>query len=376
MKAHSYIIDDISIQANDVIVLNLIDKRGGPVFSFKPGQYAMLMIRDEKGKLTSEHAFSIASSPTEQRYLQFGIKILGNFTQRLSKMTKGAEVYVYGPYGDFTFDQGRHNDAVYIAGGVGITPFMSVFRYAFDKNLPNKLTLLYSAKTLKGALYFDEIRLLEEKNRSFRSFFAVTDEDVTADMPRAKKCFIDAKMISESLNNNINGKDFFVCGPPGFMNAMIDCLKGMGVPQNRIRTEKFAMNPSFNDSLTTLGFKAVFGSSVAIFLLCMVFVYATEQDKAAIKRVNSDLEYQRQTFLEWINSLDKEVTSTAPPTEEQPVTTKIVPKTQTPTTTVQPIPTPIPAPTVVEPTPTPTVIEPTPAPQPAPIRIIPRTTVS
>lgn len=361
MKAHSYIIDDISIQANDVIVLNLIDKRGGPVFSFKPGQYAILMIRDERGKLTSEHAFSIASSPTEQRYLQFGIKILGNFTQRLSKMTKGAEVYIYGPYGDFTFDQSRYNNAVYIAGGVGITPFMSIFRYAFDKNLPNKLTLLYSARTLKGALYFDEIRILEEKNRNFRSFFAVTDEDIATDTPRAKKCFIDSKMISESLNGNINGKDFFVCGPPGFMNAMIDCLQGMGVPQNRIRTEKFSMIPSFKDSLKTLGFKAVFGSSVAIFLLCIAFVYATEQDKAAIKRVNSDLEYQRQTFLEWIDSLEKEAIDAAPKTEadQQPTTAQPTRTTFTP------------APTAVESTPTPT-----PAPQPAPIYIIPRTTVS
>lgn len=360
MKAHSYIIDDISIQANDVIALSLIDKKGGPVFSFKPGQYAMLVIRDEKGKLTSEHAFSIASSPTEQRYLQFGIKILGDFTQRLYKMVRGSEVYIYGPYGDFTFDQRRHNDAVYIAGGVGITPFMSVFRYAFDKNLPNKLTLLYSTRTIKGTLFYDEIRSLEEKNRNFRSFFAVTDEDISADIPRAKKCFIDAKMILESLDNSVDGKDFFVCGPPAFMKAMTNCLKGLGVPQNRIRTEKFVMNPSFGDSLKALGFKAMLGSSVAIFLLCLAFVYATEQDKAAIKRANKDLEYQRQTFIEWVNNLEKGTTGISSTTnKQQPMPAQTTPtqtqsKIQTPTQTVQPTPTP----------------------KPTPIYIIPRTTVS
>lgn len=372
MKAHSYIIYDISIKANDVIVLNLIDKKGGLVFDFKPGQYAMLVIRDEKGGLTSEHAFSIASAPTERRYLQFGIKVMGNFTQRLSKMTKGSEVYIYGPYGDFTFDSTRHKDVVYIAGGVGITPFMSVFRYAFDKNLPNKLTLLYSARTIKGALYYDEIRNLEEKNRNFRAFFAVTDEDIAADILRAKKCFIDAKMILESSDNNIGGKDFFVCGPPAFMNAMITCLKGLGVPQEKIRTEKFAMNPSFKDSLRALGFKLVFSGSIVVFLLFLSLVYANEQDKIATKRVNKDLEHQRQTFKEWINSLEKGATNVTQPTEQQPATTQAKPSItnyKLPITeSITPTPTPI-----VKPAP---IIQQTPTSQPTPIYIPPRTTIS
>lgn len=359
MKAEKYKIENISIVPGDVILADVAKSDGGPVFDFQPGQYAMMMIFDRDGKLMEEHPFSIASSPSQKRSLQFGIKIIGKFTRRMAELKKGDNVYILGPFGNFIFDYGKHKDAVFIAGGVGITPFMSSFRYAFDNNLQNKLTLLYSARTIESALYFKEIKQLEEQNKNLKAYFAVTDEDVPADILRAKKCFIDLRMIQEAVDGNISGKEFFVCGPPAFMGAMINCLKGMGVGGDRIFMEKFSMVPSLGQSLGDKWFKYVFRGASAVFLAVLVMIFLNEKEKLAVKE---ELDRQKEVFLEeTVRLLEQQLEEAVRLLEQQSVT--MPPKKepvrqlqpQQPTTPKQPVEQPKPAPTKI---------------------IIPRTTIS
>lgn len=319
MRAEKYKIENISIVSGDVILADIAKSDGGPVFDFQPGQYAMLMIFDRDGKLMEEHPFSIASSPSQKRALQFGIKIIGKFTRRLAELKRGDNVYILGPFGNFIFDPEKHKDAVFIAGGVGITPFMSSFRYAFDNNLQNKLTLLYSARTIESALYFKEIKQLEDQNKNFKAYFAVTDEDVPADILRAKKCFIDLKMIQEAVDGSVSGKEFFICGPPGFMGAMINCLKGMGVGEDRIFTEKFSMVPSLGQSLGDKWFKYVFRGASAVFLAVLVMIFLNEKEKLAVKE---ELDRQKEVFLEeTVRLLEQQLEEAVRLLEQQSITT-------------------------------------------------------
>ncbi len=96
---------------------------------------------------------------------------------------------------------------------------------------------------------------------------------------KLKKCFIDLKMIQEAVDGNVSGKEFFVCGPPAFMGAMINCLRGMGVGGDRIFTEKFSMVPSFGQSLEDKWFKYVFRGASAVFLAVLVMIFLNEKEK-------------------------------------------------------------------------------------------------
>ncbi len=336
MRAEKYKIYNISINLGEVIVVDVAKSDGGPVFDFQPGQYAMLMIFDRDGKLMEEHPFSIASSPNQKRSLQFGIKMMGRFTRRLAELKKDDEIYILGPFGNFIFDQEKHKDAVFVAGGVGITPFMSIFRYAFDNNLQNKLTLLYGARTIESALYFQEIKQLEDQNKSFKAYFAITDEDVSADVARAKKCFINLKMIWETVDFNISDKKFFVCGPPPFMTAMMNCLKRMGVSENDIFTEKFSMVPSLEQSFGDKWLKYVFRGASAIFLVVLIMIFLNEREKLAIRE---ELSQQKEAFLgETINLLEQQpVTMQSQAPAEQPI--QPVPQVQQPIEQQKPAPT-------------------------------------
>lgn len=318
MKAEKYKIDNISTNPGEVIVVDVAKSDGGPVFDFQPGQYAMLMIFDRDGKLMEEHPFSIASSPSQKRLLQFGIKMMGRFTRRLAELKKDDEIYILGPFGNFIFDSEKHKGAVFIAGGVGITPFMSTFRYAFDNNLQNKLTLLCSARTIESALYFKEIKQLEEQNKNFKAYFAITDKDVSADILRTKKCFIDLKMIWEAIGYDASDKSFFVCGPPGFMGAMTSCLRGMGVSEDRILTEKFSMVPSLEQSFGDRWFKYVFRGASAIFLVVLVGIFLNEREKLAIRE---ELNQQKEAFLgETVDLLEQQPVAIQPQVpSEQPI---------------------------------------------------------
>lgn len=295
MKAEKYKIDNISIKPGEVVVVDIYRTDGEPIFDFKPGQYAMLMINDENGRLMEEHPFSIASSPSQKKSLQFGIKMIGRFTRRLAELKQGAEVYVLGPFGNFVFNPEEHKDSVFIAGGVGITPFMSAFRYALYNGLQNKLTLLYSARTIGNALYFEEIKNIEWQNKNFKAYFAITDEEVPTNIARAKKCFIDLKMIWEAVDYDVADKRFFICGPPGFMEAMINCIKSMGVSEDKIFTEKFSMVPSFGQSMKDRWFKFTFRGAVVLFLTILAMIFFNEKEKLAIRE---ELEKQKEYFLE------------------------------------------------------------------------------
>ena len=406
MSKYLYQIQEISLNPNNnVITVNLTPKQGGLVFNFQTGQYAMLSFQDKNGKLFINHPFSIASSPSEKRYLQFGIKIGGKFTQTLATLNPGDEITVMGPYGTFVFDEYKHPDAVFIAGGIGITPFISSIRYASNIKLPNKLTLFYSNRTLDSISYFEELKELGRQNPNFQPVFNVSKETITEKQEYLESGQLNKDIISKHLLSVFN-KDYFLCGPAVFMKAMENNLLEMGVPQNKIHQEAFSMSPKlpFKEN-----YKNIFVATLVTVSLFAFFVnfilpkkqhttVATPQDLSVLNTMNSVAIERRnkiiadqQAMISAINTavsnLQTPNNNTAPtansnnttPTKtttqviKQPTTVKPV---TTPTTnknvTQQPTPTPAPTPTYTPapaPTPTPApapVYVPTPAPTPAP----------
>lgn len=233
-KIFKYKIKNIK-KNNDVVLLDIAPQRG-EIFNFKSGQYVMLALYNEKGDVWQKRPFSICSSPLNKKYFQLAIKIYGEFTQKVATLKKGDAVGVSDPQGFFVFNETRMKDVVFIAGGIGITPFRSAILYAFEKKLSNKLTLFYSNKTKQDIIFFEELKLISKKYKNFRVFFVLTND--TPQSWEYEKGRIDKTMLKKYCYP-FEEKYFSLCGPSGFMDAMTEQLKEEGVLNDHIEMERF-----------------------------------------------------------------------------------------------------------------------------------------
>ncbi|MBI3963822.1 MAG: FAD-dependent oxidoreductase, partial [Candidatus Kerfeldbacteria bacterium] len=139
-------------------------------------------------------------------------------------------------YGLFTFDEQRMPHADFFAGGIGITPFLSMIRYATDQKLPNHLTLLYMNKTRQDISYFDELQALAAQNEHFRVVFGVDQIDDPS--WNGERGLVTRGMIERSCRT-FAGKTFFLCGPKPFMDTTRQHLVTCGVQPKDIKVEIF-----------------------------------------------------------------------------------------------------------------------------------------
>ena len=230
-------ITNIFMATKDIVVIELKREDGSEFAHYKPGQYAALAYRTENGNMTRKHYFSFMSSSANRKTVRFGIKVMGNFTQGLARMKAGDRIVLRGPYGDFVFKEKQMRRAVFIAGGIGITPFMSAIRFALEKGLSNDLTLLYGNRSRAVTPFVEDIKTIARRHPRMKPFFSVTDD------PEAPEEFLQGKitetMLRKCLNNDPHDTYFLICGSPPFMDAVIRILRRCGVGQHYIRKEYF-----------------------------------------------------------------------------------------------------------------------------------------
>jgi len=229
-----YTIDKIK-QKNDTVILNLTPK-DAPIPNYKPGQFAMLAIHDKDGEIWQRRPFSICSSPLNKKYLQFAIKVHGEFTQKITTLKNGEAVDVSTPNGFFIFNETRMKKTVFLAGGIGITPFISALRYISDKKLDNEAVLLYSNKTKEDIVFYEELKSIAEKNKNIKVVFVLTKEDSPSS--EYEKGRID-KLYIEKYCSPFEEKYFSICGPSKFMESLSEQLAELGIPKDYIDMERF-----------------------------------------------------------------------------------------------------------------------------------------
>ena len=269
MSEYKYYIKRIEQPFSGQLILEVGNLNGSPVFNFRPGQYAMISYRNSQGRMEDKHAFSIASSPTNKNSIIFGIKIQGLFTQGLLQLKEGEELTIFGPYGNFVYDAKKYPDLVMLSGGIGITPFFSALNYATDLKLPNKLTLIYSTRTLESTTFFNEIKSLQKRNSNIYALFSFTEETgQSEDKYILCQRIIDAQIIKNFVGE-VSGKTFFICGPSPFMKAMVAHLLSLGVSEKQIKMEEFSMIP---DKLLGQRFTNFFYATGAALVLFIIFL--------------------------------------------------------------------------------------------------------
>jgi len=225
-------IKDIKNETHDVKTFRLAPEES---IDFTPGQYCLVSIAGSSKHEGTEKPFTYASSPTAD-YVELTVKKIGEFTKALHELEVGDSLILDGPRGkSLNFDETIEEDVVFLAGGSGITPFMSAIRYAIRRNLENKMTLIFSNRTEEDIIYIEE---LDEVNRreGFRIVNTLTDS-----WPqdwKGETGYIDRAMLEKYVNEACK-KIWYICGPPPMIDSMEKLLAEENVPGEKIRYEKW-----------------------------------------------------------------------------------------------------------------------------------------
>jgi glycine betaine catabolism B len=227
------------------------DLENNTLLDYTAGQFAFFDIgevyNDPKGPIRH---FTISSSPTEN-FIMFSTRIRDSpYKKRLSTLEKGTKVKVRGPEGQFVLHQDYTNPAIFLSGGIGVTPFRSMIKYATDMQLPVKIIMFDSNRNRNNILFkkeFDEwasinknlkiIYTISEKyQNNEQSSLSSTANDWKGEYGRINKAMILKYVDINVLNNSI----FYICGPPSMLKAMQSLLQeDLEIPKERIKVEEF-----------------------------------------------------------------------------------------------------------------------------------------
>jgi len=235
--------------------LELAPERHGGI-SFQPGQFLWLTLA-ETPLFRVQHPFSISSGATGSECLQVTVKELGDHTSRIGEVKPGTTAFVDGPYGNFVLDDGAE-EAVFIAGGVGITPVMSILRTLRHGGHPVPSLLIYGVSVLEAATFLEELEemakmagegergemgeAMEGAGRTepegFRLRLVLVVEEASEGW-EGETGFVTPALLDRHLPRDHSGVRYFVCGPEPMMDEVEAHLRLRGVPLSRTHAERF-----------------------------------------------------------------------------------------------------------------------------------------
>jgi propane monooxygenase reductase component len=205
----------------------------GAQMNFRPGQYVDIRIPDSE----DVRSFSMANLPGGE--LEFMIKVYpdGRFSSLLSEgqIAAGHQLEVTGPYGVFTLRK-TERPIVFIGGGAGMAPILSLLRQMADSGSERKAVYYYGARGPKDLFHLDELRELEQRLPNFRFVPALSDIDDGVQWDGERGLITDVVAANE---DELSEVDAYLCGPPPMVDAAIAMLDAKGVPESRVYYDKF-----------------------------------------------------------------------------------------------------------------------------------------
>jgi predicted ferric reductase len=229
-----YRVREVRREAGRVWTLAL-EPVGHPGLAFAPGQFAWVSIEASPFRM-KEHPFSISSAPSANGRLEFTIKELGDFTRTIGKTRTGATAYVDGPHGIFTGDLGASSTGlVFVAGGVGIAPIMSILRGLAVRGERRPLVLFFCNRVADHILFRAELDTLAER-LSLRVVHVLSEPP---DGWTGERGFISRDILARHLPDGFADFTYFVCGPNPMIRVAEQYLGALGVPLRSIHSEIF-----------------------------------------------------------------------------------------------------------------------------------------
>ena len=208
-------------------------------FRFMPGQFAWITAWKTPFS-DSEHPFTIASSAERKDAIEMSIKSLGKFTSKIRELKPGDKVFVDGPYGYYSMDRYPGTERlVLIAGGIGVTPIMSMLRTMADRGDKRTVTLFYCNQEWDTLTFREEV----EDFQSRLNIKVIHTIERPPQNWQGEKGFLNSTILNNHLSPEWkSGKtEVFLCGPAPMMNAVEKALMAAGFEESQIHTERFAL---------------------------------------------------------------------------------------------------------------------------------------
>lgn len=211
---------------NDYIYEINMEPMGKPV-SFTPGQFIFINFLD-KNISSESHPFSITSGPNETR-LSIMIKNSGDYTSKIGSILPGTVAKIEGPFGAFNYRKAKNKDQIWIAGGIGVTPFISMAR-SLKKEDGFNIDLYYCVRSENDAVYLGLLESISAAlSNTFKVFPFYSEDGVR----------IDAETIQKTSGRLSNNNDIFLCTSVGMIKSLGAQFKAKGIGKNLIHSEEF-----------------------------------------------------------------------------------------------------------------------------------------
>ncbi len=212
----------------------------GQQVNFIPGQYFFVTLKPDDKQHQDEltHHFSIVNSPNQKGILALTTRLrldVSLFKRTLNEAQIGDEVDIGKIAGSFTLPDSADKPVVLIALGIGITPYISMLRWAFEENKGYKFTLIYSDDQTRSMAFLDELRQMEKDHPNFKLIITVTKEENW----QGEKRHVDGQFLKDYLADTTNNL-YYVSGPPRAVTAVADSLKSAAIAEENIKTDNFS----------------------------------------------------------------------------------------------------------------------------------------
>lgn len=226
-------VDAVTPERGDACTLTL-SPVGHDGIRFEPGQFGWVYV-DRSPFAVTAHPFSFSSSAEVEGSVQMTIKALGDFTSTVPDIEPGARAYLDGPHGVFTPDRNEGPGFVLIAGGVGITPMISIARTMADRDDRRPVTLFYASRTEDDITFDAELDALAARmDLTLVHVISEPGPDWSGE-----RGFINAELLARHLPLRFQRMPHFLCGPGPMLDAVESALTGLGLPARHLHTERF-----------------------------------------------------------------------------------------------------------------------------------------
>lgn len=219
-------------------VAHHFDKPAG--FVFEPGQAIDVVLPEppDGDAQSARHTFSIVSAPFESELVIATRMRDSAFKRALRALAVGAGIAIDGPFGSLTLHADRTRPAVFIAGGIGITPFISMLRQAVHDRLPQRMVLIYSNHRPEDAAFLRELQALEQQHKLFTLVATMTAMSQSVEPWTGPTGPIDEALLQRATAE-LSQPIYYVVGPPAMAEALQLTLSDAGVDDDAIRSEAF-----------------------------------------------------------------------------------------------------------------------------------------
>jgi ferredoxin-NADP reductase len=205
--------------------------------SYKPGQYLFITVNSHRTGLTKP--LSISSSPTEKGFIEFTKKLTDSeFSRVLKEMKIGEQIKVKFPLGSFTFT-GEYEKIAFLSGGIGITPAMSIIKYATDMKLKSSIVAIDSNSRIEDIVFKRELDLMLKENTNLRVIYTLTDSNRDLSNWQGCRGYVTRDTIKTNIPDYMERR-FYLCGPPLMVDAMTKLLMDeINIKKENIILENF-----------------------------------------------------------------------------------------------------------------------------------------